>query len=510
MQNETSAFKPQQNADDQSIDIKQLIYVCLSHWYFFAICVILALAVGFVVNRYKPIIYQTSGTVLIKSDNSVDPTSLMTNLNTGKSNVENEIAILKSYSLAESTIKKMNLEVTYLEKGRVSIAELYKSAPFTVEFDRSVPQAVGLTYEIVSLNSESIKLQGTSNSLIKYDYVLCQTVESRPQEINVSTTCKQGEWIDNGYNRIRIVLNDNYNPKTDNNRKMFFRLNSYPSLVRQMSSYSVGATSKQSSVAAITMTGTTPRKIVEFTNMLMTEYVNRGLEKKNMVSENTIHFIDEELTGIQESLTTAASELKDFRTENDLMNLDMQTSQIYGSLQALEKERAEMNVNLKMYKRLQEYIQEQIDDPEKLASPSTMGISDPHLNRLVSELITLSQTKATQLLTLTEQHPQIVKLDEQIVTTKKTLLETINNLVINAEMSLVLAFPGLFRGALDVRARDINEEMKAAASHALADLVAPEELTASYILPHAFDKRVGPAVAAAAAKAARESGVARL
>ena len=170
--------------------------------------------------------------------------------------------------------------------------------------------------------------------------------------------------------------------------------------------------------------------------MLMNEYVNRGLEKKNLVSENTIRFIDDELTGIQESLGSAASELKEFRTQNDLMNLDMQATQIYNNIQALERERAEMTVNVKIYKRLQDYIKEQIDDPENLAAPSTMGIADPLLNQLVRDLVTLSQTKATQLLTQTEQHPQIVKLNEQIVTTKKTLLETINNLVINADMSL--------------------------------------------------------------------------
>ena len=78
------------------------------------------------------------------------------------------------------------------------------------------------------------------------------------------------------------------------------------------------------------------------------------------------------------------------------------------------------------------------------------------------------------------------------------------------QINNVLCFPGLFRGALDVRARDINEEMKQAASHALADLVSAEELSAEYILPRAFDKRVGPTVAAAVAKAARESGVARI
>ena len=78
------------------------------------------------------------------------------------------------------------------------------------------------------------------------------------------------------------------------------------------------------------------------------------------------------------------------------------------------------------------------------------------------------------------------------------------------QINNVLVFPGVFRGALDVRARDINLEMKLAASHALAELVSPEELSSTYILPAAFDRRVGPAVAAAVARAARESGVARL
>ena len=78
------------------------------------------------------------------------------------------------------------------------------------------------------------------------------------------------------------------------------------------------------------------------------------------------------------------------------------------------------------------------------------------------------------------------------------------------QINNVLAFPGIFRGAFDVRASDINEEMKMAAAQALADLVSPEELSADYIIPAAFDKRVGPAVAKAVAEAARKSGVARI
>ena len=78
------------------------------------------------------------------------------------------------------------------------------------------------------------------------------------------------------------------------------------------------------------------------------------------------------------------------------------------------------------------------------------------------------------------------------------------------QINNVLAFPGIFRGAFDVRASQINEEMKIAASHALAELISEDELNEDYIIPKAFDPRVGKAVADAVARAAVESGVARI
>ena len=78
------------------------------------------------------------------------------------------------------------------------------------------------------------------------------------------------------------------------------------------------------------------------------------------------------------------------------------------------------------------------------------------------------------------------------------------------QINNVLAFPGIFRGTFDVRAGDINEEMKMAAAMALSNLISDEELNADYIIPYAFDPRVGPAVAKAVAQAAIDSGVARI
>ena len=154
-----------------------------------------------------------------------------------------------------------------------------------------------------------------------------------------------------------------------------------------------------------------------------------------------------------------------------------------------------------------------VTNPEKLSGKLSdamkgadvfIGVSAPHI---VSKEMVQSMAKDAIVFPMANPVPEI-EPDEALEagaavvgTGRSDHPNQINN---------VMCFPGLFRGALDVRARDINEEMKQAASHALADLVAPEELTAQYILPMAFDKRIGPAVAAAVAKAARDSGVARL
>ena len=133
-----------------------------------------------------------------------------------------------------------------------------------------------------------------------------------------------------------------------------------------------------------------------------------------------------------------------------------------------------------------------------------IGVSAPHV---VTKEMIQSMAKDPIVLAMANPVPEIEPKDALeagaavVGTGRSDHPNQINN---------VLVFPGLFRGALDVRAKDINQAMKLAASHALADLVAPEELNSEYVLPAPFDPRVGPAVAKAVAQAARDSGVARI
>ena len=154
-----------------------------------------------------------------------------------------------------------------------------------------------------------------------------------------------------------------------------------------------------------------------------------------------------------------------------------------------------------------------ITNPEKMAGKLAdamagadvfIGVRAPHV---VTQEMIRSMAKDPIVLAMANPVPEIEPKDALeagaavVGTGRSDHPNQINN---------VLVFPGLFRGALDVRARDINQEMKLAASRALADLVSPEELNSEYVLPAPFDPRVGPAVAKAVAQAARDSCVARL
>ena len=133
-----------------------------------------------------------------------------------------------------------------------------------------------------------------------------------------------------------------------------------------------------------------------------------------------------------------------------------------------------------------------------------IGVSAPHV---VTREMVASMAPGAVVLAMANPVPEIEPADALaagaaiVGTGRSDHPNQINN---------VLVFPGVFRGALDVRARDINQPMKLAASRALADLVEPDQLSSEYILSAAFDPRVGPAVAKAVAQAARDSGTARI
>ena len=161
-----------------------------------------------------------------------------------------------------------------------------------------------------------------------------------------------------------------------------------------------------------------------------------------------------------------------------------------------EKERMAEILNLEMKKGS---LREVIKGADVFIGVSAPGIVDQDMVR--------SMAKEPVIFAMANPVPEIMP-DEAIAAGAKVVGTGRSDFP--NQVNNVLAFPGIFRGALDVRARDINDEMKIAAARAIASLITDEELSAEYVIPSPFDRRVAPAVAKAVADAARTSGVARI
>ena len=217
--------KPQYN-EEENLNLKVIIIKIVSYWYLFAIGIVLAILMGYIYNRYTPSVYQSTASVFIKEDKmGIDPTSMMTGL-TFKSNIniDNEIGILQSYSLRERTIKELEFfNVSYFANGRVTSSELYKSTPFNVELDYDTLQVVENKYDITFIDNETYHLKSKENRCGIYNYIKDENA-GLIELPDYEGTYRFGEWVNNGFNKFRIILNSNYNPnpeKEDNVKYSF-------------------------------------------------------------------------------------------------------------------------------------------------------------------------------------------------------------------------------------------------------------------------------------------------
>ena len=431
------------NMDEENIDLLAIFKRVLSYWYLFLAGITIALALGFLYNRYTPNTYQVSASMLVKQDKmGIDPTAMVTGMKfKSNNNIDNEIGILKSYSLKERTIRELDfLNVSYYRKGRFATKELYTSTPFNVEIDYDTTQATGINYRIEFIDQESYYLISQKGSCKFYDYNTDTYLGASCEVVELKNVYKFGEWVSNGYNTFRIVLNNNYTPqmsgKENSNIKYSFIINSRISLIKQMSNLTISTSTKSSSILNLTIQGYNPQKITDYLNQLLSIHTKRNLEEKNLVSENTILFIDQQLVGIEEALNQAEVDLQKFQEGNEFMDLNTQSKQMFSELKSIEKHKGELELNVKYYENLREYVRKNIDDMSNLVVPSAMGIQDPVLNKLVTELVALSTEKSKTLTTSTEKNPIVQNYDELMIQTKRQLLENIENMINNANLTI--------------------------------------------------------------------------
>lgn len=430
----------EQYTSEESIDLKEVFYKLYRYWYVFVISIFVFISVALLYNQYATQLFKAITVVLIQDDKkspsmSADDFMQGFGLFSSKKNIENEIGILKSYTLIYKTLSALNLNVGYYETRNFKIREIYKQSPFIVKFDTAIPQPTRMRFFVDFNETGKHSIHANGDNVYMFHYGREKSIkECGPLEFQCEFTL--GEQINYNGSTFSVELNPGYTMNDVLNRKFFFEFNNLDfNTIDLRELITIEALNKNASLVNIVLEGANIEKTVDILNMLTKLYQHRSLERKNEIAESTISFIEKQLSGITDSLQMTESRLQNFRSANRVMDISFQAKKIYESMQLLDNEKAILIVKAKYYEYLQDYLERNsaIND---LVAPSSMGIEDPLLNNLILQLANLNTEKVKTKITSKEKNPYIYELDQKIQSLKSTILENIRSIIKTSAISL--------------------------------------------------------------------------
>jgi capsular exopolysaccharide synthesis family protein len=410
--------------EEDGIDLKRYLSLFFSNWYWFAIALFIALSIAYGINRWSDKTYSVSASLLIADEEfggNMGGTEQFIpggDIFKSRQNLDNEIGILKSFKLNLEVMKELpEFWVTITAVGKRGIVESvqYKNTPFTVVFDSLKHQRIGTRIDIELLSDE------------KYRIIIGDFVEKE---------LKFGEQYKTDYYDFRIIKPNGVIYDKDKSNKYYFRFESLEGLAnRYRGKLSISPISDEASLVTLTTSGSSILQETDYLNKLMEVYIKEGLSLKNKTADNTIVFIEEQLGLISDSLQLAESKLERFRLNNELIDLSSEASLLQSRIERFENEKYAVQFEKEYYEYLLEYINTR-DESGEIVSPSLVGITDPTLSRLVSELAGLQHQKKQLLFSLRDDLPAINLIDSNISGARKILKENVENSLTSATRML--------------------------------------------------------------------------
>jgi tyrosine-protein kinase Etk/Wzc len=422
-----------------SINIKKIVGKFFAYLPYFIFSVILCLFVAFLVNRYSNPKYLIKSSLLIKERNSrtggMDGAesflSGMSLLNNSR-NIENEQGILKSKFIVEETIKKLDFGISYYANGSIRKSDLYGNLPFMIILDSNHLQCQNGSINIKFKENNQIEcwLEGVGEVFVPKTGEIIKKVANDTKGIY---DINRG--ITNNFMSFSIKI---INPKILKNSDEVYtiKLNPFKSLVKNYyGKYTIAPIQKQASIIEIVRIGEYPEREMAFLNQLSSTYIQLGLDDKNLVTQRTIRFIDQQLKGISDTLVDVEEQLQTFRTNNKIINLSASGSQIMATIMDLEKQKSEETLKNKYYNYLKDYVQNS-NPLDKLIAPNIMGVSDPVLVSILQKTVELYSKKKTLEMSFQKDNPIIKETEQNLIILQNTLLESLQSIQKNSQVIL--------------------------------------------------------------------------
>ena len=387
-----------------SLSLRDLFYKYVRFLPIFVLSVAIALFGAYAYLRYATPIYNTNGTLIIKAEQQGSRTDKFDDIFGGSKsqNIQNEIEVLKSKGLMTRVVQKQNLQFSYFVKGKIKTINVYKYGPFLIEAADLTDSTQPFTLKIKFANNLEFKVND-DNTLISFD-----------------------RFFKNQFGTFRLIRNTRGGMAKDCSV-------SYQSTAASASVYAgavvVAPKSAGSGILNIGMQSTHPNLGADIINQLMSEYGDYSKELKQQSADLMLKFIDERMSVIKGELDSVQDKLLRYSQENNLIDIESQSTTYFGNISAADKAINEQILQLNMADLIDSYLRNPKNQTGTLVVPSTLGVLDGTLNSLVGEYNSF-QMKRQQFKdgNVPEANPLVVENKQAIEKLRQSILENLSNI----------------------------------------------------------------------------------
>ena len=397
--------------EEQSMfSFQNLFAMLVLNWQWFLLSLFICVCGALLYLRYATPSYQVSAKMLIKDDDNRrrNTTQMLANMQdfgfmTNSAGIENEVEILQSRILAREAVRDLKLYVEYVVAGRLSKQLVYKNQPVSVDLDSA--QLDQWDHELLE-RSKSIKLVITRRGK-KYEVTGETLLNGKPTGNFSQQIAKLPASLHTDYGVLTLMQNGTLEMK-DGDTYYVSILPPMTVATRYAKSITVAPTSKQTSIAELTMTDQNTRRGLDYLRQLAECYNRQANADKNEVALKTEEFINKRLEKINAELGTTEGELESYKKRNSVTQLTMDASQSLAQSTQYETKLTEVNSQI----QLMDYLRQFVDNPANQYKiiPSNVGMTDQASTSLIVSYNQAVQERNRYLKTASLQAPQVVAL----------------------------------------------------------------------------------------------------
>jgi tyrosine-protein kinase Etk/Wzc len=405
MNEENQTASLEQGSENSVVSPREIVIKYLPFLPWIIASVIICLSIAFIKLRYSPNIYNVSSTILVKdpsaSGGRPDKIEEMI-FSTPNKNINDEIQMIRSRSMAKRVVRSLGLEVQYMIHGKVRSSQAhYDETPFKLNilFLKDSSQSFSIP---VTILDEKRFILSEDGAPVFFD----QPFENSAGRFSLSRTSIQ----------LFLTVSNNFSVSYAPAEQRAGQL---------VGALSAAQSGESNNILRLTYATENTRIGVDIVNRWMTEYQKAGLEEKKVAAEKAILFIDDQMDEVKDELGGVEKNLLGYREKNRVISPEQQSQQIFTTLSELEKEITKQSVQIQVLDNLIAYINDTRNPYRQVGS--TLGIDEPSLAIQMGEFNRLQVERETILKTTTRTNPMVVNLETSIEKLRLDILQNLRN-----------------------------------------------------------------------------------